>query len=60
MTRNLTRLPGLGLLTLDLLLAFNQTAQGCTHSLCHPLKIENARSLPSNGDEFRDVKVEMS
>jgi len=60
MTRNLTRSLGLSLLTLALLLAFKQTAQGCPHLLCHPLQIENARSLPWNGDEFRDVKVEMS
>lgn len=58
MTRNLARSLALSLATLATLLALNQTAQGCPPPLCQPFEIENARSLPWDGNEWRDVKTD--
>jgi hypothetical protein len=58
MTRNALRSLALGLAALALLLAFNGEAQGCPPPLCKPFEIGEARSLPWDGDEWRDVKTD--
>lgn len=58
MTRTTSRLLAPGLATLALLLAFNGEARGCPPPLCQPFEIGDARSLPWDGDEWRDVKTD--
>ncbi|MGH9935830.1 MAG: hypothetical protein ACREAM_06255 [Blastocatellia bacterium] len=58
MTRNTLRSLAFSLATLALLLAFNFAALGCPPPLCQPFEIENARSLPWDGAEWRDVKTD--
>ncbi|MGH9751724.1 MAG: hypothetical protein ACREA2_02985 [Blastocatellia bacterium] len=56
MTRNTPRALALGLAMLALLLAFNDEARACPPPLCQPFEIGDARSLPWDGAEWRDVK----
>jgi hypothetical protein len=58
MTRNTLRSLAIGLAALSLLLAFNDEALGCPPPLCQPFEIGDARSLPWDGDQWRDVKTD--
>lgn len=58
MTRNLTRSLALSLATLAALLAFNQTVRACPPPICQPFEIDSARSLPWDGNQWRDVKTD--